>query len=514
VRKAERNARPEALPGAITVEACVTVTLFMMLMFIFFGFFLMFTAQSMVAHTAMQTAESLAMDAWQIQKLQLNGWDDASVGRLISDWLIEVSGQTEEMSPNFVSEVEWWDSGMKLENAVSRRFLGYLTGGDETVAAKLIKAVKINSKTPNWLTSFDFSESKIVNGDLYVTVKYKLDYMFQIWGLENGVDVKQTAVSHLWMKGASGTNTTSYSESHADGGGEAVSVFSDLSSYSNDLAGEGLRNATSSYYGSYREGDWADRGYYDFEYLVDGQPANGFAQGDGFSAEAANVIFCVKDVEIDGQTRKMINISIRGTEGAMDWVRDFVFASSDGMHAGFKGNLDSIFKNESNIYFDSLGMSLSDIIAATQSGNSEYFINVNGHSLGGAVANMYAKELYDRGVSAENMIGYTYASPLPYESGYNLGADYPIYNIVNDSDFVTHVGVNGIDNGKRAGTDLVFGTDDADETFRNAHYGDYREDKRFEDVISDPGQWGQIADYEQTRHAPGTYEAIVNEGIF
>jgi hypothetical protein len=191
----------------ITVEACVSVTLFMLLMFIVQGIFMMFMAHGMVAHVTMQTAESLAMDAWQVSKLQLNGASGASVGKLISDRLLEAMGQTEENNPNFVSGTEWWKESVALENAVSLRFLGYFTGGDDDKAAKYIKAVKIDNPASDWLSAFDFSESKVVNGDLYVTVKYKLNYMFKIWGLENGVDVKQTAVSHLWMSNADTANT-------------------------------------------------------------------------------------------------------------------------------------------------------------------------------------------------------------------------------------------------------------------------------------------------------------------
>lgn len=195
-----------ASEGAVAIEACVTVTLFMLLMFFFLGVFMIFMAQSMVAHVAMQTAESLAMDAWQIEKVQLTGISDASVGRIVVNGILELTGQSEEKNPNYVTENEWWTDKGQLEDAISSRFLGYLTGGDEERAIKFIKAVKINIAAGQWSKAFDFSDSKIESGDLYVTIKYKLDYMFQIWGLENGVAVEQTAVSHLWMSNASSVN--------------------------------------------------------------------------------------------------------------------------------------------------------------------------------------------------------------------------------------------------------------------------------------------------------------------
>jgi len=197
--------RRKGASGAITIEACVTVVLFMMLMFILFGFFMIFMAQNAVAHVALVTAQSLAMDAWQVSKLQMNGFPP-DVGTIISNLVAEGFGQN-ETNPWYMSETEWWKDKVKLENEIANRFLGYFSGGDAILAQRLMKAVRISMNGgADWRLALDFSESKVKNGELYVVVKYKVNYLLQIWGLDS-VDMQQTAAARLWMKDAAFANS-------------------------------------------------------------------------------------------------------------------------------------------------------------------------------------------------------------------------------------------------------------------------------------------------------------------
>jgi hypothetical protein len=191
----------------------------MLLMFVLLGFFMMFMAYNAVAHAMLQTADSLAMDAWQVSKLQTSGSFPNSVGDIISNLVAQGIGNSEK-KPHYVSEKKWYESGALLSDELTQRFLGYFAGGTDTAdATKYIKALNIEyGGTPGG--TFDFSGSSVVNGDLVIVVKYKLNYMFKFWGLENGADITQKAVSHLWMKDSAGTNSGYPSpRPHAGGGG-------------------------------------------------------------------------------------------------------------------------------------------------------------------------------------------------------------------------------------------------------------------------------------------------------
>lgn len=64
--------------GAITLEACVSVLVFLVLMLFLAGFFKMYMAQNATAHTLLQTSQSLSVDEYSAEKLGNNGL--ASVG--------------------------------------------------------------------------------------------------------------------------------------------------------------------------------------------------------------------------------------------------------------------------------------------------------------------------------------------------------------------------------------------------------------------------------------------------
>jgi hypothetical protein len=251
-------------------------------------------------------------------------------------------------------------------------------------------------------------------------------------------------------------------------------LYRDRANFNHNLAAEGINNATSAYWHYFNNGQmFIDNGYYDFVYMVDGEITSLYSEGltdISFSENGLpNVIFCLKDIYIDGMPRTMVNISIRGTESLADWITNFMFTALEGRHRGFARNAEIIAKSESEIYFQSLDMTLRCIIEMAVDGSNDFFIFINGHSQGAAVANIYAHDLFERNVSASNMAGYTYATPLTFISGFSDSPiTYPIFNILNHDDTVTRVGVDGYDSGMRMGTDKVFFPDNA---FRLRNYG-------------------------------------------
>ena len=57
--------------GMVTLEACVSVLSFLLLMLLLSSLFVMFMAQNMTAHALLQTAESLSLDAYTITTMKL-----------------------------------------------------------------------------------------------------------------------------------------------------------------------------------------------------------------------------------------------------------------------------------------------------------------------------------------------------------------------------------------------------------------------------------------------------------
>jgi len=163
------------------------ITLFMM------GLFQMSMAQGATAHAVMQSSQSLSLDAYSISKLRGAAWLDG-VGSLLGG---AVAGGyvTAADEPYFVTDDEWYKDSDVDTDVIKMRFIGYLTGGDEDMAESFLEFVRV----VDGLDGLDFSESMIVDGDLYLTLKYKLQYAFSV-GTIGEIDVKQMAVSRLWLE--------------------------------------------------------------------------------------------------------------------------------------------------------------------------------------------------------------------------------------------------------------------------------------------------------------------------
>lgn len=187
--------------GMVTLEACVSVMIFMILMLIILGFFQMYMAQNATAHCVVETTESLSLDSYATSKLKSSEWSD-DVGTHISDLVTGLFGNAEE-NPNFVTDTAWYEGkgDIELENIIKTRFVGYLTSGDEEKADKFLRSVRV----VDGLDGLDFSDSTIVNGDLRVVLKYELEYSFRTWGLST-VDVVQRSVSKMWAENAEAIN--------------------------------------------------------------------------------------------------------------------------------------------------------------------------------------------------------------------------------------------------------------------------------------------------------------------
>ena len=185
--------------GVITLEACISVLSFLTLMLFLSSLFVMFMAQNVTGHVALQTAESLSLDVYRTNTLIKEDGKFVSLGDSLTQFITKNIGSSEK-NPNFITDTRWYqnEEGDDPEpevvaEAVKNRFLGYLSGGDETKADELLK----NMNVVNGFEGLDFSGCYVEGRDLYVVVKYELEYDFNLWNVENQ-KVEQMACSKLW----------------------------------------------------------------------------------------------------------------------------------------------------------------------------------------------------------------------------------------------------------------------------------------------------------------------------
>lgn len=179
--------------GAITLEACVSVLSFLILMLLLSSLFVMFMAQNATAHAVLETSESLSLDVYSTERNSIDGGHTGTIEENIVSFLSGFFGRPS--NDNSFTSTSKWDKGEDdtIEAAVRNRFIGYLAGGDEDEADEMLK----NMNVVNGLSGLDFTDSYISGDTLYVVLKYELEYDFNIWNVGN-VPVEQKACSKLW----------------------------------------------------------------------------------------------------------------------------------------------------------------------------------------------------------------------------------------------------------------------------------------------------------------------------
>lgn len=220
--------------GALALEACVAVTLFMFLMLFLYSLFIIFEARNQLAHVVLSTADSLALDTYEIDKLENSGtladffsslynthfrddsgftsgsvWNKIAAGSDTNQTPTDGSAENDEdvyvgwdksiYVPGSTSGSSQGKISSELEKAIKERFVAYLADGDEEKADELLKK---RYHVHDGLNGISFAESHIKSGKIYVVIHYKLDleYSGVLIGSsgENFIEFEQSACSKLW----------------------------------------------------------------------------------------------------------------------------------------------------------------------------------------------------------------------------------------------------------------------------------------------------------------------------
>lgn len=178
--------------GLLSLEASIAVTIFIFLMLFMYSFFVVFEARNAMGHAVLATTNSLSLDAYGNSKL-----GDADTVAKIFYGVYGSAGSENE----FVNRDLWYKDSVTAEGALSgnfesairTRFLAYLGGGDSNQAEEVLKRYHIQ----NGVEGLDFSGSHTDGRDIYLSVKYTIEYEFQVFNLDV-LHMEQKACSKLW----------------------------------------------------------------------------------------------------------------------------------------------------------------------------------------------------------------------------------------------------------------------------------------------------------------------------
>lgn len=202
--------------GIISLEACIVVPIFMILILFIYSFFVIFTAQNQIAHSLLQSSQSVSLDPYKTETIGVapGDWPGS-----LSDILIEFLESDDEY---YKSDSKWYGedkdpnmieatvsiitggflnpepedvtglSSPALDEIVRKRFVAYLSGGDETAADEILRSMHV----VNGLEGMTF-KAVVKEDDIYITVNYELEYIFSFQGLAK-LPIQNSVCSHLW----------------------------------------------------------------------------------------------------------------------------------------------------------------------------------------------------------------------------------------------------------------------------------------------------------------------------
>lgn len=171
--------------GIISLEACIVIPIFIFIMLWFYSFFILFYAHNVMSNTLVQTAESMSLDPYSYEKLNMSEFPESIVQALVRGF--------DELTDNNFYNNDWCKSGSGKENtAACERFYAILGDGSENKAKSKLDAMKIIRNDTN------FINCSIENGEIHIKLKYKIKYLFDAFNMGK-IEMEQEACSKLWI---------------------------------------------------------------------------------------------------------------------------------------------------------------------------------------------------------------------------------------------------------------------------------------------------------------------------
>lgn len=184
--------------GLLSLEACISLFLFLFFMLFIYSFFVFFEARNEVSHVLLATASSMSYDKHEHSKADIIEdfkQDYSQLETMIFDL---------EKDPNangFTNDELWEDESGKTDEqfskdvseAAKKRFVAYLADGDEQEANRRL----ISFHIVDGLDGMDFSKSSIIGSDLHIEVNYRIGFEFNFFRKE-GVPITQSCQSRIW----------------------------------------------------------------------------------------------------------------------------------------------------------------------------------------------------------------------------------------------------------------------------------------------------------------------------
>lgn len=179
--------------GTVTIETAIFLPIFFFVFMAIFGVFGIILARHQVRHAFFQATKSLAKDSLITERVDKRSDDGnlflnnfGEIATLFIRWVID--------GDNFSSSEKWYANSNSTDGKeiIKARFVGFLTGGDETKADTYLK----NLRVKNGLSGVTF-DYYVENGEMTITINYTVEYWVRLFGAEQ-IPMSHTLKTKMW----------------------------------------------------------------------------------------------------------------------------------------------------------------------------------------------------------------------------------------------------------------------------------------------------------------------------
>ncbi len=178
----------DSTKGTIILETSIVLPLFILVILFIYGLFSVTSAQNQMTHALMQSSKSLSLDPYLTEHVDSAAEADtfwSSLGSMVLDFA-RLSNDK-----HFSSSDDWY-KGTGDASLAKDRFVGFLSGGDESAADQKLKDLGV----VNGLNGVSF-DMAISGEDMTITMKYEIQIWFDAFNLGK-IPMEQTMTTKLW----------------------------------------------------------------------------------------------------------------------------------------------------------------------------------------------------------------------------------------------------------------------------------------------------------------------------
>lgn len=194
----------EEQDGVMALEACISLTLFLIVMLTLYSMLRMFTIQSMISHAAQESCQSMAIENYGNSSMltgtmqQIPNWFMTMVsGKGQNDFSASSDFSLKNFFTGFLgedTETKKLETLSLTKTTAKTRFAAYLAGGEQE-ADSLLKSYGV----VNGLSGISFAGTTNSGTDLTIKVSYKIRLLFYIEMFRFGeFESTQTVCCRLW----------------------------------------------------------------------------------------------------------------------------------------------------------------------------------------------------------------------------------------------------------------------------------------------------------------------------